>query len=305
MDKQLAFGVRRGRTIPMLATRGCPYRCTFCSSPQMWTTQWLTRSPQSVIEEMEKYIRLYRTENFDFYDLTAIIRKEWITEFCRQLIRKNWNITWQLPTGTRSEAIDEETCGLLYRSGCRNITYAPESGSPDMLRRIKKRVDLDRMLTSARAAVRSGLNVKFNIVLGFPGETHRHVWETFGFLARAAWAGVHDALIALFTPYPGSELFEELHAAGRIRMDDAYFESLAVSLDISRSSSWSEGISARMLRFYRLFGVVLFYAVSYLRYPQRLFLVASHLVTGQHESRLETSLALQWSRLGAQLTRRR
>ena len=60
-------------------------------------------------------------------------------------------ITWQLPSGTRSEALDAEVLSSMYRSGCRNVSYAPESGSPRTLERIKKRVRLDRMLESMLA----------------------------------------------------------------------------------------------------------------------------------------------------------
>lgn len=83
--------------------------------------------------------KAYNAENFDLYDLTAIILKDWIVEFANELIRRNLPITYQLPSGTRSEAIDEEVVDLLYRSGCRNMNYAPESGSPDTLKAIKRK----------------------------------------------------------------------------------------------------------------------------------------------------------------------
>ncbi len=64
------FGVNRGRSMPIIATRGCPYQCTFCSSPQMWTTLWRSRDPADVIAEIKDHIRDYNATNFDFYDLT-------------------------------------------------------------------------------------------------------------------------------------------------------------------------------------------------------------------------------------------
>src|SRR5688572_2977952 len=76
------FGVDRGRGMPILATRGCPYRCTFCSSPTMWTTRWSARDPANVLDEIRGYIDRYGATNFDFYDLTAIIKREWIITFC-------------------------------------------------------------------------------------------------------------------------------------------------------------------------------------------------------------------------------
>ena len=137
LSNNLGYGVNPGRTMPMLISRGCPYQCTFCSSPQMWTTKWQARDPDCVIEEMQFYIDKYKATNFDFYDLTAIVRKDWIIKFCKKIIKKNWNITWQMPSGTRSEALDDETLGLMMLSGQKHISYAPESASKTTLQKIK------------------------------------------------------------------------------------------------------------------------------------------------------------------------
>ena len=105
----------------------------------MWTTKWQARNADCVIKEMQFYIDKYKATNFDFYDLTTIVRKDWIVEFCQKVIKKNWNITWQMPAGTRSEALDDETLGLMVLSGQHMISYAPESGSTITLQKIKKR----------------------------------------------------------------------------------------------------------------------------------------------------------------------
>src|SRR5581483_8270975 len=111
----------------------------------------------------------------DFYDLTAIVKRDWIVRFCNLAIDSGANFTWQLPSGTRSEAIDGEVAQLLFRSGCRNISYAPESGAPSVLARIKKKIKLPAMKESMRGAIRAGINVKANIIIGFPHETHREI----------------------------------------------------------------------------------------------------------------------------------
>ncbi len=111
----------------------------------MWTTRYTTRAPALVVDEIEDYVRRYRVENIDFYDLTAIVKRDWILEFCRLLDARGLRITWQLPSGTRSEALDEPVLRAMYRSGCRNVSYAPESGSERTLEAIKKKVKLDRL----------------------------------------------------------------------------------------------------------------------------------------------------------------
>jgi radical SAM superfamily enzyme YgiQ (UPF0313 family) len=298
LDKGYSFGVNRGRTIPMLATRGCPFQCTFCSNPQMWTTRWVARQPGQVIAEIREYVRDYQVTNIDFYDLTAVVRREWIVEFCRQLIAEDLRVTWQLPSGTRSEAIDAEVAQLLYRSGCTNLSYAPESGSPRVLRVIKKKVDLERMLVSMRAAVRSGINVKANIIMGFPGETHGDVWRSLGFMVRCAIAGLNDISVWVYSPYPGCELFEDLRRKGRIgAFDDAYFVSLLSYADLSRVVSWNDQMSARALAAYRIGGMLLFYAASYARFPWRLLRTVHNMASRRYESRMEMALAAFVKRL--------
>lgn len=292
LDGGFSFGVNRGRTMPVVATRGCPYQCTFCSSPQMWTTRYAARAPSRVVDEIEGYVRRYNAQNIDFYDLTAIVRKDWIVAFCEELLRRRLDITWQLPSGTRSEAIDGEVARLLYRSGCRNVSYAPESGSNRTLRAIKKKVDLSRMEASMRAAVGAGLNVKANILMGFPDETHDDLRQSLEFIARMAAIGVHDVSAWTFSPYPGSELFDELVASGEIgAMDDAYFAALLSYSDLAGAVSFSRHVSSRALSGYRLLGMALFYAVGFGMRPWRIASLASHTISGRFESRMEMSLA--------------
>jgi radical SAM superfamily enzyme YgiQ (UPF0313 family) len=80
----------------------------------------------------------------------AIVKREWIVRFCRLILARGLSFTWQLPSGTRSEAIDAEVAELLHRSGCRNVSYAPESGSPETLARIKKPAWRWRASTTSR-----------------------------------------------------------------------------------------------------------------------------------------------------------
>jgi radical SAM superfamily enzyme YgiQ (UPF0313 family) len=290
LDGGFSFGVDRGRTMPLLATRGCPYRCTFCSSPRMWTTRYTTREPALVVDEIEGYVRRYGVEAVDFYDLTAIVKPDWILEFCRLLDERSLRITWQLPSGTRSEALDEPVLRAMYRSGCRNVSYAPESGSDRTLRAVKKKVNLGHLEESMRAAVRIGLNVKANILIGFPDEGAQDVRDTLRFILRMARIGVHDASVWTFSPYPGSALFEQLRAAGRLpRLDDDYYASLLSYSDISGAVSYAEALDSKRLQRYRLAGLGLFYGVSYLTHPARPLRSLYNIATRRYESRMEMS----------------
>lgn len=288
----MGLGVNRGMSMPMLATRGCPYQCTFCSNPLMWTTRWAARRPDAVLDEIRKYIDLYHVENFDFYDLTAIVKKTWIVEFSKLVIASGLKFTYQLPSGTRTEAIDREVARLLYQSGCRNMTYAPESGSPEVLTRIKKKIKVSSLLNSIRACRSEKLNIKANIIVGFPGERRVDLLITYGFILRMAIAGLHDVTIQPFSAYPGTELFDELRSTGKIlRIDDEFFFSLADYSDLTKAVSWSDNLSPKMILLFRSVGMLSFYVVSFVIRPWRLFILVNNLLRGRQESRIERALS--------------
>ena len=76
IDLKQTHGAALGRYMPMLATRGCPYRCTFCSSPQMWTQRWIMRDYKKIVDEMVVNMSYFGATDFHFEDLTAIVRKD-------------------------------------------------------------------------------------------------------------------------------------------------------------------------------------------------------------------------------------
>ena len=292
------FGVNlSGRNMPIVASRGCPYQCTFCSNPNMWTTAWNVREPEDVVAEMKLYIDKYQITNFDFYDLTAIVQKKWIVKFCHLLIESRWDITWQLPSGTRSEAIDKEVAALLYQSGCRNLSYAPESGSDEILKRIKKKISLDKMLSSMRECNSEGLSIKVNIICGFPDEQWKHLRETLKFIVKVAWVGCDDLSINQFSPYPGSELFQELIEKGKLKLDEHYFEALSYYSSMTNAESYSDFLSNRDIITYKLTGTALFYVVSFARRPQRFFRTIVNVYRRQETTRLEKTLISYAGRL--------
>lgn len=284
-------GVERGRAIPILATRGCPYQCTFCSSPQMWTTRYVMRRPERVADEIEHWVGTYGIENVDFADLTAIIKRSWILAFCAEMRRRALGVSWQLPNGTRSEALDREVLHALRDAGCTNLSYAPETGSARTLAAIRKKASLAAMTESIREAKRNDLSVKCNFVIGFPRETRRDVLETIAFALRLAAMGVDDAGLYLFSPYPGTEDFEYLRSTGRIgALDDAYFASLTSTMDLSRSSAYCENIGPVELGAYRVGGMAAFYALGYLAHPSRLVRTVRNHRVGRSDTLFEQRL---------------
>ena len=290
LDRRIAYGARRVRSMPLLATRGCPYSCTFCSSPQMWTTRWSARDPEAVVDEMADHVQAYRVENFDLYDLTAIVDRRWIVAFTRAILARGLRITYQLPSGTRSEAVDAEVCDLLVASGCTNLNFAPETGSERTIRRLKKRVKLDRMLETIRTVCSRGLNVTVNLIL-FPNDTWDDVRDTWRFALRCAEAGAHDIMYLPYMPYPGSQLYAELQAEGRLPpMDEAYFAGLLDQFDLLHSTSYNPRVGTGALQLLRLGFFVGFHLAVYRSHPMRLLENARNLALRDPQSRGEKML---------------
>lgn len=303
LDRGHGSGVHRGRSMPVLTSRGCPYRCTFCSSPQMWTTRYLRRSPEQVVDEIAELVRRYQVTNVDLNDLTAMLTKDWILEFCRAIERRNLGVSWQLPSGTRSEAVDFEAAQALYRAGCRNFTYAPESGSRDTLRRIKKKVKLPALRASLKASLRAGLSTHCSIIIGFPHETPHDLWQTYKLVLGLAVDGLHTVAVMVFAPYPGSEEFAGLQRRGQIAFAEPYYYSSLLRAS-SGLRSFHPQLGPRGLFTLQMFYLCSFYGLQYTLRPWRLVRSVVNAARGHHESVMDQFLATKAKQLFGGLRRR-
>lgn len=249
-------------TIPILATRGCPYQCTYCSSANMWTPNWIPRTPKGVVDEIQHLHETFGARNFPFQDLTAIISKDWIIEFCNELKSRQMDIIWQLPSGTRSEAIDGEVAALLRSTGMVNMAYAPESGSETTRRFIKKKMKTENLMRSIRAAAEADLNLSCFIVIGFPHDTPESLQENLDFIDRIAEAGVVDMGVAFYMALPGTELFHSLYDAGRITLNRAYFRHILDQLTLIPSQTYCDSLSRWDLFRWKLRLLLRFYSAK-------------------------------------------
>ena len=280
-----SYGIQTERDMPLMVSRGCPFQCTFCSNPRMWTTRYMLRDVDDVLAEMKHYLKRYNVTAFQLYDLTAITKKSWAVELCTRMLREGINVKWSLPSGTRSEALDEEVLSLLKQTGCNYLVYAPESGSPVTLEKIKKRISLDDLTQSILTAKKVGLTLRANLIIGFPGERRRDMFTTIRYGLYLAVNGVDEVSINIFSPYPGSELFSMLYERETISLNQDYFLALT-SLNSDYSSfnplTVNEYVGPRELAFYRLFFMLINYVVGYLCYPKRIIRTIKSLWLGGH-----------------------
>lgn len=302
LDNAISFGAGFGRNMPLMASRGCPFQCTFCSNPVMWTTRYYIRSPEDVVREIKDYIEKYNITGIQFYDLTAIIKKPWVLDFCRLLKENGITLDWSLPAGTRSEALDDEALKALSEVNLKYLVYAPESGSPITLGLIKKKIKLDRMTKSIRAAIRNGIVVRTNLIIGFPHETRSRIFKTLFQQLKYSLMGVDEAPLYPFQPYPGTELFDYLLKAGKVELSDDYFNALA-TLSTGKLSppdaSYCEHCGRLELYAYRLLGLMMSYGLSYLIRPGRILRTLRNISGNQSATVLEQRLQDQFRKFTA------
>ena len=283
------------RVMPIVASRGCPYQCTFCTNLKMYGTNWYSRDPKNVLDEVEYYIQKYQIEHFDFCDLTVIVNKDWVIKFCKELFSRQLPVTWGLPSGTRSEVLDSEVLHWLKKSGLERMNYAPESGSAKTLKMIKKGVDIPKMSASMKDALRAGLKVKATLIFGFPDQDWSQVLANFRYMFQLAFMGVHDVACFPFVPYPGSGLHDRLHKEGRIDKDSTEYEiwlTKNIFNKVGGMRSYSQSISHKQLQWLVIGGMSFFYTFQFLFRPWRLFETIYRLITKNPITMLE-NLAYQ------------
>ena len=293
-ENRLISGIHYGMTIPILATRGCPYQCTYCSSPSMWTTRWYSRDPKDVVDEIGNWHEVYGANNFPFHDLTAIIKKDWVVAFCKELDSREFikDIRWQLPSGTRVEVIDEEVAMWLRKTNGISLNYAPESGSLETRKRIKKRMKNESLFRAVRAAKKYHLNVAAFFVAGFPEDQPADLRQTVKLARKLAWLGITDMAFGFFFPIPNTELYHQLVAEGRIKIDDDFFMTPIFANEpvVKEENNYSYHMTAKQLTRWRYWTLLNFYAVSFGVRPWRLVTTIWNSAIGKETRKLETYL---------------
>ncbi len=293
-EQRLVSGIHFGMTVPILATRGCPYQCTYCSSPNMWTTKWYARDPKNVVDEIEHWHREYGASNFPFHDLTAIVKKDWVLAFCQELASRPFhrNIVWQLPSGTRVEVIDDEVAEWLHKTNGRSLNYAPESGSQETRKRIKKQMKDESLLRAVKAAVKYRLNVAAFFVAGFPEDTVQDLRLTVKLARQLAWHGISDMAFGFFFPIPNTALYRQLLDEGRIELNDAFLMTpiFANEARVQDANNYSYTLSSAQLTRWRYWTLLNFYAVSYGLRPWRFVRTLWNALRGRETSKMETYL---------------
>lgn len=284
-----SLGMRLGFSIPILATRGCPYACTFCTSPNMWTQRWYARDPVLVADEIQLWHEQYGAVNFPFHDLTAVIKRQWIVDFCKEIIRRDLDIRWQLPVGTRCEAFDPEVARLMVQSGCEYLAFAPETGSERVRDALKKKLKTSALLEATDVAVAAGMHVTCYFMIGLPFDTVDDYADTVLLVRELAARGVEDISCHYYYPAPGTQIYRELDARGKLRHDDEELMSALLNTDFVQrfEHAFCESVTPQELARWRYWIFANFYGTRLATRPGAAVSLLSNVLQGRETNKLE------------------
>jgi radical SAM superfamily enzyme YgiQ (UPF0313 family) len=202
--------IKDTKFLPLLTSRGCPYRCTFCVSPAINPT-WRARSAENVVKEITYFRQNYGITDFHVSDLDPTISDSRIQLISKLLISRNLKITWKIAQGTKIETIkSEETLSLMQKSGCTFFSFSPETGSQRLLKIMNKRFDKNHANRLLKHMNRIGIRTQACFIAGVPGENWLDRLKTLAYVSKIVYLGVDEIAMTIFTPIPGAALSESI-----------------------------------------------------------------------------------------------
>lgn len=210
MEKYIAIGVPyapfsyKQRVAQILATRGCPNRCNFCSTVSYWGRKIRARSVDNIIQEMLILKERYAIEEIQFVDDNMTFNKKFAMELFSEM--KKLDFKWCTPHGLMFNTLDAEMIKVMAESGAYQLTFAIESASERVLKQIiHKNVNLGKVKHLVDETHRYDISVHGMFVMGLPGETKEEIMQTLDF---PWWAGFDSVSFFVANPLPGSELYD-------------------------------------------------------------------------------------------------
>ena len=193
------------RLITIITTRGCPYSCIYCPVNLAIGKKLRFRSPEKVVNEIEYHYRLGYRE-FSFRDDNFSFNAKHVYDICDEIEKRNLKGLYLMcDNGVRADKVDEKLLRRMKEAGFRMLGFGIESGSPKVLKTIKKGESLEDMEKGVRIACDLGYIVELFFLIGSPGESRQDFEESVKFALK------FPVMIASFyhiLPYPGTELFE-------------------------------------------------------------------------------------------------
>lgn len=239
----------------IFTTRGCPYPCTYCAAGATNGKKIRATSAARAIADIRFLYEKYGVRHFNIMDDNFTFYREHVLEFCQEFLRIRHEIpgiSFHNPNGVRVDRLDDEMLSLMRECNWRWLHIGIESASPQTLKRMRKRLDIELVEKNIAMIRRHGIRVWGFFILGFLDETSSDLEETINFAVRSKLTA---ASFSLFSPIPGTDVYRELVDAGKIPADymlSGYFSqkeiSFAKNISPSELQEWQR---SALRRFYR------------------------------------------------------
>jgi anaerobic magnesium-protoporphyrin IX monomethyl ester cyclase len=187
----------------MISSRGCPFKCDFCSRPVFGDT-FRSRSPQNIVDEIQSIVDL----GYDmiwFADDCFTISRNRVMKICDEIIRRNLDIRWQCLS--RVDALDSEMALKMKNGGCQRIYFGIEAGDERILRIMGKDIDLQTAENAVHNTKSAGIETGAFFIIGYPGDSDQTILNTIRF---ATSLPVDYLSFTLPYPIPGTGLHEKV-----------------------------------------------------------------------------------------------
>jgi len=189
----------------MIPSRGCPYRCAFCASPNFWEIVRF-HSAEYVVEEIKELIEKYKIEYVSFFDDLFIASKERLKKVVKLIKEERINEKVKFGLWGRTNFITDEMCKLLKEMGVDTIGFGFESGSEKILNYLKKgTTTIKNNLRAVKLCKKYGFNIHGTFIIGSPYETKKDIELTFKFIKNNP---IEQSNVYILTPFPGTEVWE-------------------------------------------------------------------------------------------------
>jgi|WetSurMetagenome_2_1015567.scaffolds.fasta_scaffold66219_2 anaerobic magnesium-protoporphyrin IX monomethyl ester cyclase len=222
---------KRKRYTSMITSRGCPGRCVFCSIHNVWGYNWRARSPENVVDEIEKLVTDYKMREVHFEDDNLTLSRQRMAKICDLIEERGLDVGWTTPNGVAVQTLDAELLAKMRKSGCYQLCFGIESGDAQVLKNIiHKPLSLKKVQDVVNWSKDLGIWTHGFFVIGFPGESPQSVQRTITF---AKETDLDSANFFIATPYPGTPLSRLAADKGCLKgdVDPAKLRTMGASMD--------------------------------------------------------------------------
>lgn len=241
------FDASPERTVAhVISSRGCPFRCTFCALKVISEGKVRKRSIKNVIDEIVHLKTKYpRLKHIQFHDDTMLLDNARMIDFCKNIVELDLNITFEC--SARVKPVSEELFMWMQKAGFKKIMFGLETGSPRILKSIKKSITREDVLNLFRILKKFDFDVTTFLICGFPGETDETIQETID-LVNETQKLKYNLIggVGKLWVYPGTEIYEKAKQAGMMSddfwMTDSYVPYYTVEHSYEKLCEFEEKI---------------------------------------------------------------